>query len=276
LTDTTAAVIVGAGLAGLVAATELAAAGRRVIVLDQESEASLGGQAFWSLGGLFLVNSPEQRRLGVRDSFELAMQDWLGSAGFDRAEDEWPRRWAEAYVAWAAGEKRSWLRSLGIRFFPIVGWAERGGYSSLEHGNSVPRFHIVWGTGPGVLAPFVERVRDAERRGLITLRFRHRATEIVESGGVVLGCAPPGLAGAKVTDTYPRGATVLGATNEPTGWRGGTGKLELLLRRSDGEVRWRAVAGGHTAEGPVCWAQELPGPAQPLHYYRLAPAVERD
>jgi hypothetical protein len=96
----------------------------------------------------------------------------------------------------------------------------------------------------------------------------------VESGGVVLGCAPPGLREAKVTDTYPRGATIVGATNEPTGWRGGTGKLELLLRRSDGEVRWRAVAGGQTAEGPVCWAQELPGPAQPLHYYRLAPAVE--
>jgi len=158
-----------------------------VVVLDQESEASLGGQAFWSLGGLFLVNSPEQRRLGVRDSLELAMQDWFGSAGFDRAEDEWPRRWAEAYVAFAAGEKRSWLRSLGMRFFPIVGWAERGGYSSLEHGNSVPRFHIVWGTGPGVLAPFVDRVHDAERRGMITLRFRHRATEIVQSGGVVTG-----------------------------------------------------------------------------------------
>jgi len=181
------AVVVGAGLAGLVAATELAAAGRRVVVLDQEPEASLGGQAFWSLGGLFLVNSPEQRRLGIRDSFELAMQDWLGSAGFDRVEDHWPRRWAEAYVAWAAGEKRAWLRALGIRFFPIVGWAERGGYSSLEHGNSVPRFHIVWGTGPGVLEPFVERVRDAERRGLITLRFRHRVTEIVVNGGVVTG-----------------------------------------------------------------------------------------
>ena len=187
MTDKTDVVVVGAGLAGLVAATELAAAGRRVVILEQEPEASLGGQAFWSLGGLFLVDSPEQRRLGVRDSFELAMHDWLGSAGFDRAEDEWPRRWAEAYVAWAAGEKRGWLRSLGIRFFPIVGWAERGGYSSLEHGNSVPRFHIVWGTGPGVLAPFVERVRDAERRGLITLRFRHRVTEIVQTGGVVTG-----------------------------------------------------------------------------------------
>src|SRR5262245_20080294 len=169
-------IVVGAGLAGLVAAAEIADAGRRVIIVEQEPEASLGGQAFWSLGGLFLVNSPEQRRLGVRDSYELAMQDWLGSAGFDRPEDRWPRRWAEAYVGWAAGEKREWLRAMGIRFFPIVGWAERGGYSSLEHGNSVPRFHIVWGTGPGVLEPFVERVRDAERRGLITLSFRHRVT----------------------------------------------------------------------------------------------------
>ena len=187
MTNATDAVVVGAGLAGLVAATELAAAGRRVIVVDQEPEASLGGQAFWSLGGLFLVNSPEQRRLGVRDSFELAMQDWLGSAGFDRLEDEWPRRWAEAYVAWAAGEKRAWLRALGIRFFPIVGWAERGGYSSLEHGNSVPRFHIVWGTGPGVLTPFVDRARDAERTGLITFRFRHRVTGLALNGGAVTG-----------------------------------------------------------------------------------------
>ncbi|HEY6827717.1 MAG TPA: FAD-binding dehydrogenase [Gemmatimonadaceae bacterium] len=187
MTNATDAVVVGAGLAGLVAATELAAAGRRVIVVDQEPEASLGGQAFWSLGGLFLVNSPEQRRLGVRDSFELAMQDWLGSAGFDRLEDEWPRRWAEAYVAWAAGEKRAWLRALGIRFFPIVGWAERGGYSSLEHGNSVPRFHIVWGTGPGVLTPFVDRARDAERTGLITFRFRHRVTGLALKGGAVTG-----------------------------------------------------------------------------------------
>src|ERR1700729_2009286 len=148
------AIVVGAGLAGLVATHELVKAGRRVLVLDQENRASLGGQAFWSLGGLFFVDSPEQRRLGIKDSFELALQDWMGSAGFDRVEDLWPRRWAEAYVAFAAGEKRSWLRDRGIKFFPVVGWAERGGYNAIGHGNSVPRFHIAWGTGTGVVAPF--------------------------------------------------------------------------------------------------------------------------
>src|SRR5215213_792811 len=154
-------IVVGAGLAGLVAACELAERGRRVLVLDQENANNLGGQAFWSFGGLFFVNTPEQRRLGVRDSHDLALQDWLGTAGFDRPEDHWPRRWAAAYVAWAAGEKRAWLQALGLRFFPIVGWAERGGYDARGPGNSVPRFHITWGTGPGVLAPFVHRVREA-------------------------------------------------------------------------------------------------------------------
>ncbi len=165
------AIVVGAGLAGLVAAAELADAGRRVIILDQEGEASLGGQAFWSFGGLFFVDSPEQRRLRIHDSRDLALQDWLGSAGFDRAEDHWPRRWAEAYVDFAAGEKRAWLRAQGLKIFPIVGWAERGGYLANGHGNSVPRFHVTWGTGPGVIEPFVRRVRDAESRGLVTFRF---------------------------------------------------------------------------------------------------------
>ena len=180
-------VIVGAGLAGLVAAAELADAGRRVIVLDQEPEASFGGQAHWSFGGLMLVDSPEQRRLRVRDSYELALSDWLGSAGYDRDEDGWPRRWAEAYVAFAAGEKRSWLHAQGMRWFPVVGWAERGGYTARGHGNSVPRFHVTWGTGPGVLEPFVRRVRDAVKAGRVELRFRHRVTELATNGGVVTG-----------------------------------------------------------------------------------------
>lgn len=187
MSDEADVIIVGAGLAGLVAAAELVDAGRRVIVLDQEPAASFGGQAFWSFGGLFFVNSPEQRRLGIRDSHELALQDWLGSAGFDRDEDQWPRRWAEAYVDFAAGEKYAWLRAQGLRLFPVVQWAERGGYLATGHGNSVPRFHVTWGTGPGVLEPFIRRVSRGMKRGVVTLRFRHRVTGLTMSGGAVDG-----------------------------------------------------------------------------------------
>ncbi|MEX5720153.1 FAD-binding dehydrogenase [Geodermatophilus maliterrae] len=180
-------VVVGSGLAGLVVTAELADAGRRVVLLEQEPEVSFGGQAWWSFGGLFLVDSPEQRRLRVRDSLELARQDWFGTAAFDRAEDHWPRQWAEAYLDFAAGEKRAWLREQGVGFFPVVGWAERGGYTATGHGNSVPRFHIVWGTGPGLVEPFARRVRAAVDRGLVELRFRHRVTELVVDGGAVTG-----------------------------------------------------------------------------------------
>ena len=179
--------VIGAGLAGLVAAAELADAGKRVLLLDQEPEQNMGGQAFWSFGGLFLVDSPEQRRLRIRDSYELALQDWYSTAGFDRTEDKWPRRWAEAYVGFAAGEKRSWLHQMGVRLFPVVGWAERGGYGARGPGNSVPRFHVAWGTGTGVVAPFEHRVREAMKRGLITFKFRHRVTELTLTNGVVDG-----------------------------------------------------------------------------------------
>ncbi|MGW6915751.1 FAD-binding dehydrogenase [Kitasatospora sp. NPDC054939] len=177
-------IVIGAGLAGLAATAELADAGRKVILLDQEPEASLGGQAHWSFGGLFLVDSPEQRRMRIRDSHALARQDWFGTAGFDRPEDDWPRRWAEAYVDFAAGEKRAWLHAQGVRFFPVVGWAERGGLHADGPGNSVPRFHITWGTGPGLLEPFVRRVRAGADRGLVDLRFRHRVTGLAAHAGV--------------------------------------------------------------------------------------------
>ena len=186
-------IVVGGGLAGLVATAELADTGRRVLLLDQEPEASLGGQAHWSLGGLFLVDSPEQRRMGIRDSADLALQDWLGSAGFDRGvddpagEDFWARRWATAYVDFVAGEKRPWLHAQGVRFFPVVGWAERGGYLADGHGNSVPRFHVTWGTGPGLVEPFERRVRAAVEKGLVQLRFRHRVDELRVTNGTVDG-----------------------------------------------------------------------------------------
>ena len=180
-------IIVGAGLAGLVAAAEAADAGRTILLIDQEGEQNLGGQAFWSFGGLFLVDSPEQRRLGIRDSRELAMRDWLNTAGFHRAEDNWPRQWAEAYVDFATHEKRAWLHQQGVRWFPAVGWAERGAAGASGPGNSVPRFHVTWGTGPGILAPFVRRVREHARAGRVRFLFRHRVRSLNLTSGVVHG-----------------------------------------------------------------------------------------
>ncbi|MDO3635160.1 FAD-binding dehydrogenase [Mycolicibacterium arseniciresistens] len=178
-------IVVGAGLAGLVAACELVERGRRVLIVDQENAANVGGQAYWSFGGLFFVDSPEQRRLGIRDSHELALQDWLGSAGFDRPEDHWPRQWAHAYVDFAAGEKRSWLRARGLQTFPLVGWAERGGYGATGHGNSVPRFHVTWGTGPAIVEVFERRLRADP--GTVRFAHRHRVDELIVEGGAVTG-----------------------------------------------------------------------------------------
>lgn len=181
--------VIGWGLAGLVAAAEAVSAGRRVVIVDQEPRTNLGGQAWWSFGGLFFIDSPEQRRLGVKDSLELARQDWFGTAGFDRDEDAWPRRWAEAYLQFAHHEKRAWLREKGLGFFPVVGWAERGGDTALGPGNSVPRFHITWGTGPGIVAPFAAAVEAAEAAGRLTILPRHRVTRLTTTGGVVTGAA---------------------------------------------------------------------------------------
>ena len=204
------AIIVGAGLSGLVAAAELIAVGKRVAIVEQEPEASLGGQAWWSFGGLFLVDSPEQRRMGIKDSLELARQDWFGTAGFDRDEDEWPRRWAEAYLEFAAGEKRSWLRDRGVGFFPVVGWAERGGYTAMGPGNSVPRFHVTWGTGPGVVEPFIEAVQRGVADGLATIHFRHRVDELITENGAVYGVRGSTLAADGVVRGAESNRTVVG------------------------------------------------------------------
>jgi predicted oxidoreductase len=196
-------IVVGAGLAGLVAAHELTSRGKKVALVDQENTANIGGQAFWSFGGLFLVDSPEQRRMGVKDSFELAWNDWRGSAGFDRLDDEdsWAVKWARAYVEFAAGEKRSWLLGHGITFLPTVGWAERGDLRADGHGNSVPRFHVAWGTGTGVVEPFVKSALAAAG-GRLTLHNRHRVDELVFTDGAVTGVRGAVLA----PDDAPRGA----------------------------------------------------------------------
>lgn len=220
--------VIGWGLAGLVAAAEACAAGRSVVIVDQEPRANLGGQAFWSFGGLLFVDSPEQRRLGIRDSLELARQDWFATAGFDRDEDRWPRRWAEAYLDFAHGEKRAWLRQKGVGFFPVVGWAERGGYTATGPGNSVPRFHITWGTGPGLLAPFQQAVERGEAEGRITVLPRHRVTALTTRDGAVTGAsgdvlAPSGTARGVASSRETVGAFEVraGATVVASGGIGG-------------------------------------------------------
>jgi len=203
-------IVVGAGLAGLAAAAEAAEAGRKVLLLDQEPEQSLGGQAWWSFGGLFMVDTPEQRRLRISDSLELAWQDWLGAAGFDRPEDDLPRQWARAYVEFAATEKRDWLRQMGHRIVPVIGWAERGSHLATGHGNTVPRFHISWGTGPGVVEPFERRVRAAADAGRLEFRFRHRVDAITSTGGVVDGVAGTVLEPSDVERGRPSSRTAAG------------------------------------------------------------------
>ena len=280
MNDETDVIIVGAGLAGLVAAAELVDAGRRVIILEQEPEASLGGQAFWSFGGLFLVNSPEQRRLGVRDSHDLALQDWMGSAGFDREEDLWPRRWAEAYVDFASGEKYAWLRGQGIRLFPVVQWAERGGYLANGYGNSVPRFHVTWGTGPGVIEPFVRRVREGERQGLVRLCFRHRVTALSMSSGVVDGVEGEVLEPSTAQRGIPSSRTVVGAFHLKAQaiivTSGGIGANHDLVRRNWpqwlGPTPTRLISGvpdhvdGHMLEVVAQSGGHLINPDRMWHY----------
>ncbi|WP_026554924.1 FAD-binding dehydrogenase [Arthrobacter sp. 35W] len=258
-------IVVGGGLSGLVSAAEAYNAGRSVLILDQEPEASLGGQAHWSFGGIFLVDSPEQRHLGVKDSVELAQSDWRGSAGFDAAGDEWPRRWAEAYVNFAAGEKRAWLHALGVKFFPLVQWAERGGSDAMGHGNSVPRFHVVWGTGPALLEPFLAKLADGVAAGRVRYAFRHRATSLVLDGGVATGVqgelleSSTAVRGAESTRTVVGSFEASGVVVATTGgfganhplvrahWPGGGAPQQLLSgvpASVDGEFLSAVAAGG--------------------------------
>jgi len=294
------AIIIGAGLAGLVAAGELIDAGKHILVLDQEPEASLGGQAWWSFGGIFLIDSPEQRRFGVKDSLELARQDWLGTAGFDRNEDAWPRQWAEAYLQFAATEKRAWLRERGVKFFPVVGWAERGGYTATGPGNSVPRFHITWGTGPGIVAPFEAKLREGIAAGLVDIRFRHEVKSLIVEDGAVVGArgsvlaADPAERGApsnrtRIGDFEVRAPAVIvtsggiGGNHElvRTNWPKGMGAAPAdLLSGVPASVDGRmlavaATAGAHLINEDRMWHYTEGitnyAPVWPLHGIRILP-----
>ncbi|MFI1173826.1 FAD-binding dehydrogenase [Streptomyces melanogenes] len=246
MSDDADVIVVGAGLAGLVATYELVRAGRKVLVVDQENEANLGGQAFWSLGGLFFVNSPEQRRMGIKDSYDLALADWMGSAAFDRErEDHWPRQWAKAYVNFAAGEKRSYLYGLGLKVTATVGWAERGAGTAGGHGNSVPRFHLTWGTGPEVVRVFREPVLAAAARGLVTFKYRHRVDDLIVEGGAAVGVRGSVL----VPSSESRGVA---SSREPAG--------EFELRAQAVVVTSGGIGGDHDLVRKN-WPVERMGPA---------------
>lgn len=229
-------IVIGGRLSGLVAIYEMTRAGRKVLLLDQESEQNLGGQAYWSFGGLFFVDSPQQRRMGIRDSFELAWQDWQGTAGFDGPQDNWPRQWAEAYVKFAATEKYSYVTNLGVKFLLLPGWAERGDGTASGHGNSVPRFHVSWGTGTGLVKPFVEKAFEAKREGLLAIKFRHRVTEIISNGEQVSGVrgdilAPAGEPRGRATNRDVVGQFEYGAENILVA-SGGIGANAALIRKN--------------------------------------------
>ena len=248
-------IIIGGGLAGLAAAHELAKRGKKAILLDQEGEQNLGGQAFWSLGGLMMIDSPEQRRMGVKDSLDLAWADWMGSAQFDRDEDAWPRKWAEAFLQYSAGEMRAECHQLGMRWFPVVGWAERGGGYAGGHGNSVPRFHVTWGTGTGVVEVYEREARQAVEKGLLDMRFRHRVTELTTRDGRITGAKGEILRG----DDAPRGAE----TNRDV-----VGDFDIA---ADAVIVASGGIGGNHDLVRKAWPTERLGPA-PAHMISGVPA----
>jgi predicted oxidoreductase len=176
-------VVVGAGIAGLVATLELLDLGRDVILVDRCHPEEIGGLAREAFGGMFMVDTKEQRRAGVEDSVELALDDWLRVADFEPG-DEWPRRWAEQYVARARDEVGEWARSKGVKYFPVVNWAERGVYGD---GNSVPRFHITWGCGKGLVDGVWGSIESHARRSALEVRTRTRVTSLIEEDGRVAG-----------------------------------------------------------------------------------------
>lgn len=244
-------IIIGGGLAGLVAAYEITSRNKKVLLLDQEGEQNIGGQAFWSLGGLFMVNTPQQRRLGIKDSFDLAWQDWLGSAQFDRPEDDWPRRWAEAYVKFATYEKYKYVTGKGIKFVPIPGWAERGDGSASGHGNSVPRFHVAWGAGTGVVKPFADHAYKAKEKGLLEMKFRHRVTELLTDGKKVTGIKGEILESSKEPRGVASNREVIGSFEFEAGniliASGGIGANKDLVKKN-----WPVGRLGNPPEKMIC------------------------
>jgi predicted oxidoreductase len=177
-------VIAGGGLAGLATAHELLARGLRVLILDRDTEDKLGGLAKRSFGGVMFIDTPHQRKLGINDNPELAWSDWLSFADYGD-DDEWPRRWARSYVEGSIELIFDWLTGFGVKFLPLVNWAERG---LFQPGNSVPRWHIAWGTGFTIIEAVVAALDNHPNRNKLEIRFGHRVDHLLVEAGKVVGC----------------------------------------------------------------------------------------
>src|ERR1700751_4342230 len=175
--------IIGGGIAGIATALDLLDGGKSVLLVDRDEESAFGGLARESFGGMFFVDSPEQRRQGIRDSVDLAFRDWCSFAEFG-ADDRWPKAWAEAYVARATSDVYRWVRRRGVSFLPVVNWVERG---EFRPGHSVPRFHVSWGTGKGLAEAWVGALRGHANARRLTLRFNQRIEQLTTQGGSVNG-----------------------------------------------------------------------------------------
>ena len=271
------AIVVGAGIAGLVATLELLEHDRSVVLLDRCRPDEVGGLAREAFGGMFMVDTPEQRRAKIDDSVDLALDDWLRMADFD-PEDELPRRWAEQYVARARDEVGGWLRGHGVRFFPVVNWAERGMFGD---GNSVPRFHLTWGCGRGLVDAIWEAIDHHPRRSSLSIRFNTKVTGLIEEN--------ERIAGVTLEDGELRGGAVLIAAG------GVGGNLDIVRRNwpenlgsppkdilmgshyyADGAMHEEVERiGGNVTHLERMWnyadAVHHPRPQRPLHGLKLIP-----
>jgi hypothetical protein len=286
-------VVIGAGIAGLVVTLELLEqldAGKRILLLDRCHPHELGGLAREAFGGMFMVDTREQQRSGIHDSVELALADWERVAEFE-AGDEWPRRWAREYVARARDDVGGWLKSHGVRFFPVVNWAERGVYGD---GNSVPRFHLTWGTGKALVDEVWGAIERHPNRARLEVRFRTRVTELLTDGGAVTGCriAPE----SDGTNGADQGAVdEIGAEQIVIAAGGIGGNLELVRREwpaelgkppkeilmgshyyADGAMHEEVTRiGGNITHLSSMWnyadAVRHPSPRRPLHGLKLIP-----
>ncbi|MCK0106080.1 FAD-dependent oxidoreductase [Marinobacter sp. S0848L] len=202
--------VAGGGLAGIITALEALRAGKTVTLVDRDTPERLGGLALWAFGGMALVDTPLQRRLKIPDSPEAALNDWLRFGELD-PNDEWPMKWARYYVENSRSEVYDWLLSEGLKFMPAVNWVERG---RLADGNTVPRYHIVWGTSRELTRKMIEAMHQANSGGRLTLLHQHRITGLEHQGGKVSGAvAVNEQAGEEVRFSAPAVVLAMGGIN---------------------------------------------------------------